>query len=54
MHHQVHRTDIVPELAGRRSVSLVARSKGEKISQLYAGCQSHVVEMQSPRAMVGE
>ena len=30
MNHQVHRTDVVPELAGRRGMSLVARSKGEK------------------------
>ena len=30
MHHQVHHTDVVPELAGRRGMSLVARSKGEK------------------------
>jgi len=36
MHHQVHHTDIVPELAGRRSMSLVARSKKLKIAlQLY-------------------
>ena len=54
MHYQVHRTDVVPELAGRRDMSLVARSKGEKISQLYASRQSHVVETQSPRAVVGE
>ena len=27
MHRQMHRTDVVPELAGRRSMSLVARSK---------------------------
>ena len=54
MHRQVHRTDVVPELAGRRGTSLVARSKREKISQLYASCQSHVVETQSPQAMVGE
>jgi len=25
-HRQMHRTDVVPELAGRRSMSLVARS----------------------------
>ena len=54
MHHQAHRTDVVLELAERRGMSLVARSKGEKISQLYASRQSHVVEMQSPRAVVGE
>ena len=54
MHHQVHRTDVVPELAGRRGMSLVARSKGENISQLYVSRQSHVVEMRSPRAVVGE
>ena len=32
MHRQMHRTDVVPELAGRRSVSLVARSKKFKLS----------------------
>jgi len=31
MHRQMHRTDVVPELAGRRSMSLVARSKKLKI-----------------------
>jgi len=36
MHRQVHRTDVVPELAGRQSMSLVARSKKTKIApQLY-------------------
>ena len=54
MHRQVHRTDVVPELAGRRGMSLVARSKGEKIFQLYASRQSHVVETRSPRAVVRE
>jgi hypothetical protein len=54
MHRQVHHTDVVPELAGRRGMSLVSRSKRERISQLYASRQSHVVETQSPRAMVGE
>ena len=54
MHHQVHRTDVVLELAGRRGMSLVARSKGEKISQLYASRQSHVVKTRRPRAVVGE
>jgi len=32
MHRQMHRTDVVPELAGRRSMSLVARSKNLKLS----------------------
>ena len=54
MHWQVHRTDVVPELAGRRGMTLVARSKGEKISQLYASRQSHVVKTRSPRAVVEE
>ena len=54
MHRQVHRTDVVPELAGRRDISLVARSNEEKISQLYASHQSHVVETRSPQAVVGE
>ena len=31
MHRQVHRTDVVSELAGRRSMSLVARSKKVKL-----------------------
>ena len=54
MHRQVHRTDVVPELAGRRGMSFVARSKQERISQLYASHQLYVVEMRSPRAVVGE
>ena len=32
MHRQMHRTDVVPELAGRRSMNLVARSKKLKLS----------------------
>ena len=27
MHRQMHRTDVVPELAGKQCISLVARSK---------------------------
>ena len=55
MHRQVHRTDVVPELAGMRDISLVARSNEEKkISQLYASRQSHVVETRSPRVVIGE
>ena len=46
--------DVVPELVVRRGMSLVARSKGEKISQLYANRQSHVVEMRNSQAVVGE
>jgi hypothetical protein len=44
MHRQVHRTDVVLELARRRSMSLVARSKKALISQLYASQISHVAE----------
>jgi hypothetical protein len=54
MHRQVHRTDVVPELAGRRSMSLVARSKKVLISQLYASQISHVAEEIRHRAVVGE
>ena len=32
MHRRMHRTDVVPELAGRRSINLVARSKKLKLS----------------------
>ena len=32
MHRQMHRADVVPELAGRQSMSLVARSKKLKLS----------------------
>jgi hypothetical protein len=52
MHRQVHRTDVVPELAGRRSMSLVARSKKALISQLYASQISHVAEETRPQAVV--
>jgi len=36
MHRQMHCTDVVPELAGRRSISLVARSKKLKLSSPQA------------------
>jgi hypothetical protein len=42
MHWQVHHTDVVSELAGRRSISLVARSKKIMTSQLYVSQISHV------------
>jgi len=32
VHRKMHHTDVVPELAGRRSMSLVARSKKLKLS----------------------
>jgi hypothetical protein len=51
MHWQVHRTDVVPELAGRRSIILVARSKKIMISQLYVSQISHVAEEIRPRAV---
>jgi hypothetical protein len=54
MHRQVHRTDVVPELAGRRSISLVARSKKIMTSQLYVSQISHVAEEIRPRAVVRE
>ena len=54
MHRQVHRTDVVLELAGRRDINLVARLNEEKISQLYASRQSHIVKTRSPRAVIGE
>ena len=34
MHRKMHRTDVVLELAGRRSMSLVARSNKLKLSSL--------------------
>jgi hypothetical protein len=51
MHRQVHRTDVVPELAGRQSISLVARSKKIMTSQLYVSPISHVAEKIRPRAV---
>jgi len=42
MHRQMHRIDVVPELAGRRSMSLVARPKKLKIIP------------SDPQAVVGE
>jgi hypothetical protein len=54
MHRQVHRTDVVPELAGRRSMSLVARSKKALISQLYVSQILHVAEETRPQAVVEE
>jgi hypothetical protein len=51
MHWQVHRTDVVPKLAGRRSISLVARSKKIMTSQLYVSQISHVAEEIRPRAV---
>ena len=50
----MHCTDVVPEFTERRDISLVARSNEEKIFQLYASRQSHVVETRSPRAVIGE
>jgi hypothetical protein len=54
MHRQVHRTDVVPELARRRSMSLVAWSKKALISQLYASQISHVAEEIRPQVVVEE
>jgi hypothetical protein len=51
MHWQVHRTDVVLELAGRRSIIIVARSKKIMTSQLYVSQISHVAEEIRPRAM---
>jgi hypothetical protein len=51
MHRQVHRTDVVPELAGRRSIILVARSKKIMTSQLYVSQILHVAEENRPRAV---
>jgi hypothetical protein len=53
MHRKVHRTDVVPELAGRRSMSPVARSKKALIPQLYASQISHVAEETRLQAVVG-
>jgi hypothetical protein len=54
MHWQVYHTDIVTELAGRRSISLVARSKKIVTSQLYVSQISHVAEEIRRRAVVRE
>jgi hypothetical protein len=54
MHRQVHCTDVVPELAGSQSISLVARSKKIMTSQLYVSQVSHVAKEIRPRAMVRE
>jgi hypothetical protein len=51
MHWQVHHTDVVPELARRRSIILVARSKKIMTSQLYVSQISHVAEEIRPRAV---
>jgi hypothetical protein len=51
MHWQVHHTDIVPELAGRRSIILVARSKKIMTYQLYVSQILHVAEEVRPRAV---
>jgi hypothetical protein len=54
MHRQVHRTDVVPKLAERRSISLVARSKKIITSQLYVSQNLHVAEEIRPRAVIRE
>jgi hypothetical protein len=51
MHRQVHHTNVVPELAGRRSISLVARSKKIMTSPLYVSQISYVAEEIRPRAV---
>jgi hypothetical protein len=51
MHWQVHRADVVPELVGRRSIILVARSKKITSSQLYVSQISYVAEEIRPRAV---
>ena len=51
MHRQVHHTDVVPELAGRQSISLVARSK--KCFSTVCEYKSHVAEESGLRAVVG-
>ena len=50
MHHQVHRINIVPELAGRRSMSLVARSKNYNCSSVVYESNSYVTEKFSERS----
>jgi hypothetical protein len=54
MHWQVHRTDVVPELAGRRSMILVVRSKKIMTSELYVSPILHVAEEIRRRIVVGE
>jgi hypothetical protein len=51
MHWQVHRTDVVPELARRQSIILVARSKKIMTSQLYVSQISHIAGEIRPRAV---
>ena len=40
MHHQMHRTDVVPELAIRQSMSLVVRSKNSIDQSPSISCPS--------------
>jgi hypothetical protein len=40
----VHHTDVVPELAGRKNMSLIARSKKVLTSKLYASQISYGAE----------
>jgi hypothetical protein len=54
MHRQVYRTDVVPKLAGRRSISLVARSKKVLIPELYVSQISHVAKETRPQVVVRE
>jgi len=53
MHHQMHRTDVVPELIGRQSTSLVTRSNKlkpslrmlcDRIDQFPSMSRSFVIE----------
>jgi hypothetical protein len=54
MHRQMHRTDVVPKLAGRQSMSLIARSKKLELSEqplynLIFQCQDRVALFVSER-----
>jgi len=49
MHRQMHRTDVVSELAGRRSKSLVARSKKLKLSHPIPKLWLESNQSKSPR-----
>ena len=51
MHRQVHRTDVVPELARRQSISLVQGLN--KCLSTVCEYKSHVAEESGLRAVVG-
>jgi hypothetical protein len=49
MHHQVHRIDVVPKLAERQSISLVARSKNLNCPLVVYESNSYIIVKSSPK-----